>query len=243
MNARCSEHMTTTQDILAILRQMSDDHRKEFAARTHPTSMEIVGVTMPDIRILLKELNAEFKTTMPSDVFQLAMALIQMDVFECQLVGLELMAHPKHRLLWMQADQALQLEVNMDNWVSTDTYSTKILGPLWDMDQLENELFDRWAHDPSVWRRRLAVASCVGLFRNKIKAHHERNVQRTIDQCLTVLDDRSDMVVKAVSWALRSAITGGGDAIRTFMEIHDSRLAPRVKREVWNKLNTGLKSG
>ena len=54
--------------------------------------------------------------------------------------------------------------------------------------------------------------------------------------------DHEDMVVKAMSWALRQLVVHDPDAVREFLEEHKDVLAARVKREVRNKLTTGLKN-
>jgi 3-methyladenine DNA glycosylase AlkD len=55
--------------------------------------------------------------------------------------------------------------------------------------------------------------------------------------------DRDDMVVKALSWALRSLVRHEPTLVRTFLTRHGDVLAARVRREVKAKLETGLKSG
>ncbi len=62
---------------------------------------------------------------------------------------------------------------------------------------------------------------------------------RTLAVCGRLAADRDDMVVKALSWALRELIVWDPDAVRSFVAIHD--LAPRVRREVTTKLETGRK--
>jgi 3-methyladenine DNA glycosylase AlkD len=57
-----------------------------------------------------------------------------------------------------------------------------------------------------------------------------------------VLDDKDDMVVKALSWALRELAKRDPQSVRAFILEHEPRLAPRILREVRNKLNTGLKN-
>jgi 3-methyladenine DNA glycosylase AlkD len=57
------------------------------------------------------------------------------------------------------------------------------------------------------------------------------------------VDDRDDMVVKAMSWALRSLVGPDADAVRAFLSRHDGHLPSRVVREVTNKLTVGLKNG
>jgi 3-methyladenine DNA glycosylase AlkD len=56
------------------------------------------------------------------------------------------------------------------------------------------------------------------------------------------MHDRDDMVVKALSWALRELARKHKQAARSFLEENRQALAPRVLREVECKLTTGLKS-
>jgi 3-methyladenine DNA glycosylase AlkD len=50
------------------------------------------------------------------------------------------------------------------------------------------------------------------------------------------------MVVKAMSWALREVGRQNPAAAAGFVDAHADVLAPRVLREVRNKLQTGLKN-
>ena len=56
------------------------------------------------------------------------------------------------------------------------------------------------------------------------------------------MGDRDDMVVKALSWALRELAKRDPKPVVAFIEQFGERLAARVIREVQNKLNTGLKN-
>lgn len=60
--------------------------------------------------------------------------------------------------------------------------------------------------------------------------------------CEMLLEDRDDMVVKALSWALRELSKRDPEAVRKFLRAHENTLAPRVAREVNSKLQTGLKN-
>ncbi len=53
--------------------------------------------------------------------------------------------------------------------------------------------------------------------------------------------DNEDMVVKALSWALRELVYFDRLAVTGFLRDYDPVLAGRVKREVGSKLSTGLK--
>ncbi len=60
--------------------------------------------------------------------------------------------------------------------------------------------------------------------------------------CRLLVDDHDDMVVKAMSWALRELIVHDPEAVRGFLTEYEDHLAARVKREVENKLTTELKN-
>ena len=49
-------------------------------------------------------------------------------------------------------------------------------------------------------------------------------------------------MIKALSWALRELAVREPEAVVLYLRENDEVLAPRVKREVRNKLETGLKN-
>jgi 3-methyladenine DNA glycosylase AlkD len=68
------------------------------------------------------------------------------------------------------------------------------------------------------------------------------DVPRTLAVCRLLADDHEDMVVKALSWALRELVVHDPNAVWAFLDEHEHVLAARVKREVRHKLKTGLKN-
>jgi 3-methyladenine DNA glycosylase AlkD len=50
------------------------------------------------------------------------------------------------------------------------------------------------------------------------------------------------MVAKGMSWALRELVVHDAEAVEEFLTEHEAELSARVKREVRNKLTTGLKN-
>ena len=60
--------------------------------------------------------------------------------------------------------------------------------------------------------------------------------------CRLLVADHEDMVVKALSWALRELVAYDADAAQAFLKEYADVLAARIKYEVGNKLRTGLKN-
>lgn len=87
---------------------------------------------------------------------------------------------------------------------------------------------------------RAALVSTVPL--NSCAQGGRGDTRRTLLICRMLLDDRTDLVVKALSWALRELGKRDPETTRRFLSTHRDRLAPRVIREVLNKLTTGRKN-
>jgi len=95
-----------------------------------------------------------------------------------------------------------------------------------------------WARSQDRWWRRAALVSTVALSRGG----NAKDFIRVARICTLLVEDRDDMVVKALSWALREAAKKHPEQVRSFLAEHQEALAARVKREVNNKLTTGLKT-
>jgi 3-methyladenine DNA glycosylase AlkD len=128
----------------------------------------------------------------------------------------------------------------INSWGSVDTFARALAGPVWLKGQVRDELIYRWARSEDLWWRRAALVSTVAL--NVRSRGGMGDVPRTLAVCRMLADDHEDMVVKAMSWALRALVVHDPDAVRAFLSEHEDVLAARVKREVRNKLVTGLKN-
>ena len=60
--------------------------------------------------------------------------------------------------------------------------------------------------------------------------------------CTRLVRERDDMIVKALSWALREIARRDAARARRFLKDHRAGLAPQVTREVTNKIVTGRKN-
>ncbi|HEV3058324.1 MAG TPA: DNA alkylation repair protein [Vicinamibacterales bacterium] len=97
-----------------------------------------------------------------------------------------------------------------------------------------------WGRSKDRWRRRLALVATVPL--NSRARGGTGDARRTLRICRLLLGDSDDMVIKAMSWSLREPAKRDPKIVERFLLIEEDRLSPRVKREVRNKLRTGLKS-
>ena len=147
-----------------------------------------------------------------------------------------------HRAAFASLDDRFlaDLAVGLDSWDSVDAFARTLSGPAWAHGRMSDSLVDRWSASPDRWLRRAALVSTVSL--NRPREGGRVDAPRTLAICERLVADRDDMVVKALSWALRELSRQDPESVRAFIARHEAGLAPRVKREVANKLRTGLKN-
>jgi 3-methyladenine DNA glycosylase AlkD len=147
-----------------------------------------------------------------------------------------------HRAAFQRIGEAEveELGQGINSWWSVDSFARTLAGPAWLRGQVSDALIGRWAHSEDRWWRRAALVSTVAL--NMRSCGGRGDVRRTLDVCRLLAGDHDDMVVKAMSWALRELVVHDAAAVAEFLREYEDVLAARVKREVRNKLATGLKN-
>jgi 3-methyladenine DNA glycosylase AlkD len=128
----------------------------------------------------------------------------------------------------------------LNSWSSVDSFSRTLSGPLWREELVSNEMIYDWAHSENRWWRRAALVSTVAL--NVRSRGGKGDVKKTLTICEMLIEDHGDMVAKALSWALRELVVHDPNAVKKFIISHKNVLAACVKREVRNKIDTGLKN-
>jgi 3-methyladenine DNA glycosylase AlkD len=147
-----------------------------------------------------------------------------------------------HAQAFQSLDTGLLAELGrgMNSWAEVDSFSRTLSGPAWRDGIISLETIRGWARSDDRWWRRAALVSTVAL--NVRSRGGSGDVANTLSICGMLVEDHDDMVVKALSWALRELIVHDPERVGDFLSTHEARLASRVKREVRNKLDTGLKN-
>lgn len=173
-------------------------------------------------------------------MLRVAQELLKPGDFAGKMLACELIAAHRGGLDLLNDDLIERLSRGLADWGSVDMFGATLAGPAWREGKVSDRKILSWARSDDRWRRRLSLVATVRL--NSRTGGGKSDPRRTLRVASLLLDDRDDMVVKAMSWALRELSQREPSVVRAFLREQGNRLAPRVRREVGNKLKTGLKN-
>jgi 3-methyladenine DNA glycosylase AlkD len=232
--------MVTAREIERRLRDRGRAHRAGSVDGHSPSAMEVLGVIVPELRGLVKEVAGDIAGDSPESVVKLAIGLVESGTLEARQVGYELLGRRRDALSLLRTRQVEALGRGNDNWKSVDVFACEVAGPCWREGRVTDTAVRRWARSKDRWWRRTALVSTVPL--NMKSRGGQGDAPRTLAICGLLAEDRDDMVVKALSWALRGLAARDPAAVREFLLERQAEIAPRALREVRNKLEKGRKN-
>ncbi len=215
------------QDVQTIL--------KEFDAWLS----QVETFNTPSVRRVRQSLSRLVAKADPSTVLAVADALVNRGSWIDRLIAYETIAGHRAAFAALDAKRVVRWSAGLDGWGLVDLFGCTLGGQAWREGILSDQIIAEWSRSPDRWRRRLALVCTVPL--NSSARGGKGDEIRTLRICEALVEDYDDMVVKALSWALRELGKRHPRAVRSFVEEHQDRLAPRVRREVMSKLITGKK--
>jgi 3-methyladenine DNA glycosylase AlkD len=196
--------------------------------------------TVPVLREIRRKWSKEYASTPAEDVRRTANEILDKGDPEFRFVAYEIIYFHKPARLSLRAQDVERLAHGMQSWDAVDAFSYYISGPAWRDGQISDATITKWTRSKDRWWRRASLASTIPLSRRH--SPEKRDIERVLALCTSLVSDRDDMVVKAMSWAVREVARQNPKAAKDFINAHRAALAPRVLREVNNKLKTGLKN-
>ena len=233
------DYQNLVQKIESQLDNNADPQRLEWAKKNYATSMILKGVTVPNIRSIVKDLNRQFKKSSPEEVIEFAKQLTATRILEAQQIAFEVLDKHKAARQSLTLEDLLELGQRIDNWISVDYFAGLLAGPAWREGQIPDEVIEKWATSKDKWWRRAAVVCTVAL--NQKAREGMGDPKRTLKICRLVAQDIDDMVAKALSWALRELAKRETEPVVDFINQNENVLPKRVVREVRRKIDTGRK--
>jgi 3-methyladenine DNA glycosylase AlkD len=197
-------------------------------------------VNAESMRAVRRDLSEQVNVLSPRSAIQLAFRLLGEDPPGAYPVVFEMLYYHPTAMSALRLADLKRLGKNMSGWGEVDCFSY-LAGVSWRNGQISDSDVQEWTQSDNRWWRRAALVSTVPL--NMKSQGGVGEADRTLAVCALLIDDRDDMVVKAMSWALRALSTRETSRVKEFVTRYKARLAARVIREVENKLRTGRKDG
>jgi len=217
-------------------RKKASELARDFAKEIQSRFQQVKLRTTPEVRSVRKEFSRRLADSPPRTVVQLALKLVGSKVVP-RYFAYELILHNKPALRSLTKESVLKLGVGLDTWGDVDAFACLIAGPAWREGRIPGQLIKKWALSRNHWWRRAAAVSTVPL--NKTARGGRGDSRRTLQICSLLSNEQNQLVVKALSWALRELARKDPRAVQTFINKHQT-LAAWVKREVGHKLSVGL---
>ena len=214
----------------------ADQIAAEIAARIRALS----SFNTVSVRAIRREFSKGLTKAPSNTILKVAQRLLDDRSSDFRFVAYELIRHHRVALASLREKELERFGRGLDSWGTVDMFACYLAGPAWRENQISNTVIHRWAGSKDRWWRRAALVSTVPL--NSKAQGGTGDVPRTLEICRLLVTDRDDMVVKAMSWALRELSKRDPKAVKEFLGDYQSDLAARVTREVGNKLSTGRKN-
>ena len=228
------------EKIIRSLEQFADQKRVEMNETISPTKMKVIGVIVPNLRIVSNELKSDTRSFTGREKIELAKKLVETGIFECQLMAFEYIGKDKKARLELTEKDLDALAKNLDNWGSVDSFSIFLSGYAWREGIISTEKIESYWQSDDFWLRRVALVSTIAM--NQKSHGGTGDVSRTLEICELAVDDHHDMINKALSWALRELSKRDKKSVEGFIRKYENRLSKRVLREVIHKLEKGTKN-
>ncbi len=221
----------------AIKRLDLDKHKEifhpELFAKTIAKHLDLLheDARTRDVRNVRKYYSRLYRHAPPEKLLAISEKLLFDEGY--RFVPYELIYYHPGAISLLNPEKVTALGVGINNWSSTDIFAHYIAGPAWKQGVISDHLVDEWIHSDNIWWRRAALVSTIYLY---------GDVDRMLKYSEILIDDDEDLIIKAISWVLREATKYDPQAVIDFLSKHNDQLAARIKREVTNKLKTGLKN-
>jgi hypothetical protein len=226
--------------ILRDLERSSSEARRAHLDRHHPSAVRPLGASKEALAAALRAIRARARGRDPAAVLGLAVRIAGTARREPVHLAWSLLDRRPDAIAVASARDLRALDRGTDHWAAVDAFSVQVLGRAWAAGVIGDGDIRRRAASPDRWVRRSALVATVPL--NQKTRGAGGDARRTLAICRFLIDDRDDMVVKALSWALRSLAGPDPAAVEAFLARHGDRVPARARRETRTRLRTGRKN-
>ena len=159
-----------------------------------------VSAVLVGLRQVRRRVSLDLRGLTPAFVIRVVLRLMALPNVPRWFVY-ELVNHNRDVIRALTPAHIEKLGDGISSWGEVDAFACYVAGPAWREGRLTSADVERWAKSSDRWWRRAALVSTVPL--NNMARGGTGDAQTTLFVCDLLRHDRDDMVIKALSWALR----------------------------------------
>lgn len=179
-----------------------------------------IGITVPEQRDVAKKY-----IDLPLKDIQ---KLLDSKIHEHRLVGLFILTSKYKKDKKVHVEFYLKNTSNVNNWDLVDTSASKILGD-WLIDK-EKSILYKLAKSDNLWEKRIAIVATFAFIQ-------KRHLDDTFKISEILLNDKHDLIHKAVGWMLREAGKKDSGALEKFLKKHYAKMPRTMLRYAIEKFD------
>ncbi|MHC4137486.1 MAG: DNA alkylation repair protein, partial [Planctomycetota bacterium] len=141
------------------LRAAGRPHRAGSVDGHSQSSMQVLGVTVPDLRAIVRKIAKRIRGDDDALVVDLAHHLVRVGTLEARQVAYELLGRRQDARALLRTRDIEALGGGNDNWKSVDAFACEVSGRCWREGRLTDAAVRRWARSRDRWWRRTALVS------------------------------------------------------------------------------------
>ena len=212
--------------------QSNSDRKEKIAGYLKTSSLEFIGVELPDIHKIVKK---NIKDLGFDDMPELMNELWMIRTFETRLAAIDIMKEYGKR---GSIDQAMKIADRWideaDTWAITDPLCSPTIGSMIIRDSKVETILKSWQDSENFWRRRCSFLPYLYL---ALKSQYKSEYAKTILKAVTPhISDKEFFVGKAAGWVLRELSKREPDLVRVYFEKNSKIMTKLVIREGMLKL-------
>lgn len=232
-------HQFTEDQLIDVFIVLAEENQRIYNSRVYPSSLRIMGVSTPRLKIFVHENLNDFKQFSSDEKMEILLNLLGSKIFEIQQFAYELTIQDLDFLQLLTEVELLKIYPKNDNWFLIDLFSINILGQLWVSKQVDHNFVAQFLHHKDVLINRISVIACHAFKKLTLEEDYFKSQVSPI--LLDANNNKQDSIQKALSWTLRVLTKNNKKLILQFLNENENLLSEKIKREVRSKMDTGRK--
>ncbi|MBN1290089.1 MAG: DNA alkylation repair protein [Actinobacteria bacterium] len=215
-----------------------DDKYKEGMKMAVPTTWTVRGVRVPQLKEIAKGVAGKKKTEEDyREIMEFLEAAFDRKDRELAIIGINTLYQYRKYFNRNLTEKIKVWTGEVADWEICDNIAYMIIPELILKGVFTGEDLIFLRDHENIFARRAYIVSRVKMLRSG-----SGDTDEVLEEISFFNSDRDKYMIKAVSWALRSAISSEPEAVSAFIEKYRDEIHPLVVREVTNKLETGKKN-